>query len=99
MRKWTSTQGSTIEAELIDYSDRVVVLRSAQGRRISLRLDQLSQPDQAFVLGGKKEDSAPAAQEKAEQVLDPTGKKEDKRERSGDTLFDEMMKIEHQQWM
>ena len=97
MRKWTSTQGSTIEAELVDYSDRVVVLRSAQGRKISLRIDQLSQTDQAFVLGGNKEGSAPAGQDKAglkpglaemlpEQILDSSGKKVSRDELAGKTV-------------
>ena len=97
MRKWTSTQGSTIEAELVEYSDRVVVLRSAQGRKISLRIDQLSQTDQAFVLGGNKEGFATGAQGKAglkpglaemlpEQILDSSGKKVSRNELTGKTV-------------
>ena len=95
MRKWTSSVGSTIEAELVEYADRVVVLRSAQGRKISLRIDQLSQTDQAFVLGGNKE--GPAAQGKAglkpglaemlpEELLDSTGKKISRDELAGKTV-------------
>ena len=94
MRKWTSAQGSTIEAELVDYSDRVVVLRSAEGRKISLRIDQLSPPDQAFVLGGKKEESTPSVLEKPQlkpglaemlprEILDSAGNKVSRDELAG----------------
>ena len=94
MRKWTSAQGSTIEAELVDYSDRVVVLRSAEGRKISLRLNQLSPTDQAFVLGGKKEKSTPTVPEKPQlkpglaamlpqEILDSAGNKVPRDELAG----------------
>ncbi|HAE10031.1 MAG TPA: hypothetical protein DCG39_00165 [Opitutae bacterium] len=94
MRKWTSAQGSTIEAELVDYSDRVVVLRSAKGRKISLRLNQLSPSDQAFVLGGKKEESTPSLPEKPQlkpglaemlpqEILDSAGNKVPRDELAG----------------
>jgi nucleoredoxin len=49
MRKWTSSSGSSIQAELIDYSDRIVVLRSSEGRRISLNVNQLSPADQEII--------------------------------------------------
>lgn len=97
MRKWTSNQGSTIEAELVEYSNRVVVLRSTQGRKISLRIDQLSQSDQAFVLEANKEVPAAAAHDMAglkpglaeilpEKLLDSTGKKISRNELAGKTV-------------
>jgi thiol-disulfide isomerase/thioredoxin len=45
----TSSAGSKLEAELIKYSNRVVVLRSADGRRISLPINKLAPTDQVMV--------------------------------------------------
>ena len=57
MRTWTSSTGSKIEAELIEYSDRVVVLRSADGRRISLPINKLAPADQVMVTKWKADNS------------------------------------------
>ena len=48
-RKWTSTAGSTMNAELVDVSNRVVILKSTTGQKITLRIDQLITSDQSFV--------------------------------------------------
>ena len=100
MRKWTSSSGSSIQAELIDYSDRIVVLRSSDGRRISLNLNQLSPADQLLVKnwkGGDSTSSEPTAVAKREispglaemlpeQILDSSGKKVSRDELAGKTV-------------
>ena len=100
MRKWTSSSGSSIQAELIDYSDRIVVLRSSEGRRISLNLNQLSPADQLLVQnwkGGNSTSSEPTAVAKREispglaemlpeQILDSKGKKISRDELAGKTV-------------
>jgi hypothetical protein len=48
-RKWTSTAGSSMNAELVDFSNRVVILKSTTGQKITLRIDQLITSDQSFV--------------------------------------------------
>ena len=48
-RKWTSTAGSTMNAELVDFSNRVVILKSTTGQKITLKIDQLITSDQSFV--------------------------------------------------
>jgi len=48
-RSWTSTHGSTINAELIDFSNRIVSLKKPSGDKISLRINKLIPSDQAFV--------------------------------------------------
>ena len=57
MRTWTSSAGSKIEAELVEYSNRVVVLRSADGRRISLPINKLAPADQVMVTKWHAENS------------------------------------------
>ena len=48
-RTWISSTGSKIEAELISFTNNTIVLRSADGRRITLPLHKLGPADQAFV--------------------------------------------------
>ena len=48
-RTWTSTKGSTMNAELVDFSNRIVILKSSSGKKISLKIEQLTQADQSFV--------------------------------------------------
>jgi hypothetical protein len=48
-RKWTSTAGSTMNAELVDFSNRVVILKSTTGQKITLKIEQLISSDQSFV--------------------------------------------------
>jgi nucleoredoxin len=55
MRTWTSSVGSTLKAELEECVGNKVVLRSANGRLITLSIKQLSQPDQKMVIEWKKQ--------------------------------------------
>ena len=101
MRTWTSSTGSKIEAELVDYSDRVVVLRSSTGRKISLGINKLSPTDQVIVTNWKGKGSvsstpkaSPAKQAISpglaemlpEELLDSTGKKISRDELAGKTV-------------
>ena len=49
MRIWTSTAGSTMEAELIDFKNRVVILKSSTGKKITLQINQLELADQGYI--------------------------------------------------
>jgi len=101
MRTWTSSTGSKIEAELVDYSDRVVVLLSSKGRKISLGINKLSPADQVIVTNWKGKGSvsstpkaSPAKQAISpglaemlpEELLDSTGKKISRNELAGKTV-------------
>ena len=55
MRTWTSSVGSTLEAELADCIGNTVVLRSANGGLVTLNINQLSKPDQQLVLDWKSQ--------------------------------------------
>ena len=44
---WTSTTGTTVEAELMEYANRIVVLKTASGRKLTLPLAKLVPEDQA----------------------------------------------------
>jgi len=46
IRTWTSSSGSTLEAELVEYANRTVVLKTAKGRRVVLPIQKLAQEDQ-----------------------------------------------------
>ncbi|MBT3665901.1 MAG: redoxin domain-containing protein [Opitutae bacterium] len=48
-RTWTSSTGSTVNAELIDFSNRIVILKSSSGGKITLKINQLTPPDQSFI--------------------------------------------------
>lgn len=48
-RKWTSSSGTSMNAELIDFSNRIVILKSSAGKKITLTIDQLIPSDQNFV--------------------------------------------------
>jgi len=100
MRTWTSSTGSKIEAELVDYSDRVVVLRSSTGRKISLGINKLSPADQVIVTNWKSKGSSSPPKASAakktispglakmlpEELLDSTGKKISRDELAGKTV-------------
>lgn len=61
IRTWTSKDGRTIEASLIEQSGTYVKLKDAQGREFSLSLSRLSRKDQEYVFGivkKKKEEAA-----------------------------------------
>jgi nucleoredoxin len=57
MRTWTSSVGSTLEAELAEAVGNKLVLRTANGRLVTLSLNQLSRPDQQLVLDWKSQKS------------------------------------------
>lgn len=46
---WTSTAGTTLEAELIEYANRTVVLKTAGGRKLTLPLAKLVPEDQVRI--------------------------------------------------
>lgn len=48
-RTWTSTAGSKLSAEIIDFSNRIVILKSSEGQKITLPLNKLIPADQMFV--------------------------------------------------
>lgn len=48
-RKWTSTSGTAMQAELIDFSNRIVILKSLEGKKITLSIDKLISSDQSFI--------------------------------------------------
>ena len=50
-RTWTSIAGTKVDAELVSYTDREVVLKLKQGKTIKLRLDKLAEYDRYFVKG------------------------------------------------
>ncbi len=49
MRTWTSLRGSTVEAEFVEQELDTVVLRTAEGELLDIRLNQLSADDQLYV--------------------------------------------------
>ena len=49
VRTWTSTSGTTIEAELVRVEADRAVLRSANGNEVAINLSKLSAGDQAFL--------------------------------------------------
>jgi len=51
-RIWTSSNGRTLEAELVEYKDGVAQLKRADGTIVSVRKNQLSQADQNFLEAG-----------------------------------------------
>lgn len=62
VRTWTSSDGRTLEAELVRVDgDRVVVKRSSDGREFTLRFGMLSADDQAFVQAAGGDEPLPRA--------------------------------------
>lgn len=51
-RNWTSTSGSTIEAEMVSKNSMGVSLRRADGSEIFVKFDQLCEADREFAEGG-----------------------------------------------
>ncbi len=49
VRTWTSIRGATVEAEFVELEIDTVVLRSAAGELLDIRLNQLSDGDQQYV--------------------------------------------------
>ena len=50
-RTWTSIAGTKVDAELVSFNDREVVLKLKDGKTIKLRLDKLAEYDRYFVKG------------------------------------------------
>lgn len=49
MRTWTSSTGTTIEAQLIRHAGTVVTLKTADGKTLKLPMSKLSEEDQAHI--------------------------------------------------
>ena len=49
VRTWTSVSGATVEAEFVEHQMDTVVLRTADGELLDIRLNQLSREDQIHV--------------------------------------------------
>ncbi|MEM9017814.1 MAG: family 16 glycoside hydrolase, partial [Verrucomicrobiota bacterium] len=56
-RTWTSTSGSTIEAEMVSKNSMGVNLRRPDGKEIFVKFDQLSETDREFAMGEGSEGS------------------------------------------
>lgn len=54
-RSWTSSAGSEIQAELISHEGESVLLKTNEGREISLKLSQLSSQDQDYLASLKSQ--------------------------------------------
>ena len=50
-RTWTSIAGTKVDAELVSYTDREVVLKLKQGKTIKLALNKLAEYDRYFLKG------------------------------------------------
>ena len=48
-RTWTSTAGTTIEGELIDYANLTAIIQAEDGRRLPVQLELLSPSDKEYV--------------------------------------------------
>ena len=53
-RTWTSIAGTKVDAELVSYTDRDVVLKLKQGKTIKLDLNKLAEYDRYFLKGLEK---------------------------------------------
>jgi dienelactone hydrolase len=71
IRTCTSTAGQTIEAEFLNVENGRVILRGADGKRMNVSYDALSEDDQAFIVElykKFKEETEKAKKEAEEQV-------------------------------
>ena len=69
VRIWTSSDGRTLEAELISVDeDGVTVQRGVGGKRMVLKLDMLSEADQEYVRSLKADESEDASMEEDEKT-------------------------------
>ena len=53
-RTWTSIAGTKVDAELVSFTDREVVLKLKQGKTIKLALNKLAEYDRYFLKGLEK---------------------------------------------
>jgi len=56
LRRWTASNGATVEAEWVAVNDGVVILKKSDGSRVAIQKSQLSKEDRDFV--GRKEDES-----------------------------------------
>ena len=56
MRIWTDSDGTTLEAEFVEYLNGRVTLEAANGKQIQVRLSSLSNEDQQLVLNSTPPD-------------------------------------------
>jgi hypothetical protein len=60
-RTWTSAKGTKVEAELAEVRGTTAILRTTDGRTLSIPIDQLSAEDQGFVRESTGGTGAPVA--------------------------------------
>ena len=53
-RTWTSIAGTKVDAELVSFTDREVVLKLKQGKTIKLALNKLAEYNRYFLKGLEK---------------------------------------------
>jgi nucleoredoxin len=95
-RTWTSTAGTTVEGELVDFANRTAVIQTADDRRLAVPLQLLSSPDQEYVKewfvakkegkGGGGKLSAGLDELLPKKLLDSKGKKVSRDELAGKTI-------------
>jgi nucleoredoxin len=100
-RTWTSTAGTTIEGELIDYANLTAIIQAEDGRRLPVQLELLSPSDKEYVREwytakkqgsslpkGKagKELSPELAKLLPEKLIDSNGKEVSRDELAGKTV-------------
>jgi hypothetical protein len=61
LRKWTSNDGRSAEAEFVSAADGKVTLRRAGGAVFTMPLERLSEADRTFIAGLQKNTAAPEA--------------------------------------
>ena len=49
MRKWTSTVGTTLEAEYVSSDGEEAILKKSDGKTLTVKLVQLSEADREFI--------------------------------------------------
>jgi len=74
IRTWTSSSGTTIEAELVRVEAGRAVLRSADGKEVAISLSKLSAEDQAFLQSSTKATSTATEPVTPTAVLAPETK-------------------------
>ena len=50
-RTWTSVSGATLDADYAGREGATILLEEADGKRLSIRIDQLSPADREYVRG------------------------------------------------
>jgi len=68
-RTWTSSKGETVKADFVSATEETVTIRTKNGRKFTLKLDEVSEADREFV----KEKLAEAAKSTEEEEDDGGG--------------------------